>query len=195
MVSSAIEIDEKISTKPQNNDSAIVENDDEDECDEVSIVSSDSQLECDNGGALVLDDVQDKNPCFQNIEVTNSSDVHFGNKTYYQGPVTIKQILYTNPSQNNNDSDETTQNCDKLPITDSSYDGTVNNSYVISETGNGVVKNADINNINSNNLSNNWTQKNNKGKYHMTPLKYIKVFYVFTYIMYEHTIICINNIS
>lgn len=39
-------------------------------------------------------------PNFGNLAITNSSDVHIGNKTYYQGPVTIKQILYTNGSEN-----------------------------------------------------------------------------------------------
>lgn len=33
---------------------------------------------------------------FGNIVVKDSSDVHFGNKTFYQGPVTIKQFLYNN---------------------------------------------------------------------------------------------------
>lgn len=33
---------------------------------------------------------------FGKIVVQNSSDVHFGNKTFYQGPVTIKQFLYNN---------------------------------------------------------------------------------------------------
>lgn len=39
-------------------------------------------------------------PNFGNLAITNSSDVHIGNKTYYQGPVTIKQILYTNGTEN-----------------------------------------------------------------------------------------------
>jgi hypothetical protein len=34
-------------------------------------------------------------PSFGNIVVNSSSDVHFGNKTFYNGPVTIKQIVYT----------------------------------------------------------------------------------------------------
>ncbi|GLH07347.1 Uncharacterized protein GBIM_12823 [Gryllus bimaculatus] len=32
---------------------------------------------------------------FENISVCNSSDVHFGNKTFYNGPVTIKQFVYS----------------------------------------------------------------------------------------------------
>lgn len=35
-------------------------------------------------------------PTFGNIAVTNSTDIQFGNKTYYNGPVTIKQVVYTN---------------------------------------------------------------------------------------------------
>ncbi|XP_026475105.1 peptidoglycan-recognition protein LC-like [Ctenocephalides felis] len=33
-------------------------------------------------------------PSFGSIAVTNCADIHFGNKTYYKGPVTIKQFLY-----------------------------------------------------------------------------------------------------
>lgn len=32
---------------------------------------------------------------FKNISICNSSNVHFGNKTFYNGPVTIKQIVYS----------------------------------------------------------------------------------------------------
>lgn len=39
---------------------------------------------------------------FGNIVVKNSADVHFGNKTFYQGPVTIKQFLYNNSSSDSN---------------------------------------------------------------------------------------------
>lgn len=35
-----------------------------------------------------------------NLQITNSSDVHIGNRTIYQGPVTIKQVLYANSTQN-----------------------------------------------------------------------------------------------
>lgn len=46
---------------------------------------------CDDDGGAQLDV-----PSFGNISVANSSEVHFGNKTFYQGPVTIKQFLYAN---------------------------------------------------------------------------------------------------
>lgn len=36
----------------------------------------------------------DANPRIGSIAVQNSSDITFGNKTFYQGPVTIKQFLY-----------------------------------------------------------------------------------------------------
>ncbi|KZC08445.1 Peptidoglycan-recognition protein LE, partial [Dufourea novaeangliae] len=34
---------------------------------------------------------------FGDVRVKNSSNVHLGNKTFYKGPVTIKQFVYTNP--------------------------------------------------------------------------------------------------
>lgn len=35
---------------------------------------------------------------FGNVHVKNSTNVHLGNKTFYKGPVTIKQFVYTNPT-------------------------------------------------------------------------------------------------
>ena len=35
---------------------------------------------------------------FGNVRVKNSTNVHLGNKTFYKGPVTIKQFVYTNPT-------------------------------------------------------------------------------------------------
>ncbi|XP_035721058.1 peptidoglycan-recognition protein LE-like isoform X3 [Vespa mandarinia] len=35
---------------------------------------------------------------FGDICVKNSTNVHLGNKTFYKGPVTIKQFVYTNPT-------------------------------------------------------------------------------------------------
>lgn len=35
-------------------------------------------------------------PTIESVSVVNSTDVHIGNKTVYQGPVTIKQIVYPN---------------------------------------------------------------------------------------------------
>lgn len=35
---------------------------------------------------------------FGDVCVKNSANVHLGNKTFYKGPVTIKQFVYTNPT-------------------------------------------------------------------------------------------------
>ncbi|XP_043527024.1 peptidoglycan-recognition protein LC-like isoform X2 [Frieseomelitta varia] len=37
-------------------------------------------------------------PNFGDVRVKNSTNVHLGNKTFYKGPVTIKQFVYTNPT-------------------------------------------------------------------------------------------------
>ncbi|GJQ76920.1 putative animal peptidoglycan recognition proteins homologous to Bacteriophage T3 lysozyme [Trypoxylus dichotomus] len=117
-------------------------------------------------GAMVLADPgQDRSPCFQNIEVTNSRDVHFGNKTYYQGPVTIKQILYTNPNSDSLNSDERDNN-NKLPIAGTDNDGYVTDSSPagVANAANGSVKNGSVSvHINSHNNNSNWTSKS-KGK-------------------------------
>lgn len=44
---------------------------------------------------LCQDEGPGKELNFGTISVSNSTDIHFGNKTIYQGPVTIKQIVYT----------------------------------------------------------------------------------------------------
>lgn len=46
-------------------------------------------------GNLVLPNADASN--FGDVRVKNSSNVHLGNKTFYKGPVTIKQFVYTNP--------------------------------------------------------------------------------------------------
>lgn len=64
--------------------------------DSVSTVSSDGcSDQVVNNSVVVFDETPAKDRlAFGNVAITNSSDVHFGNKTYYQGPVTIKQFLY-----------------------------------------------------------------------------------------------------
>lgn len=66
----------------------------------VSIYSTDetnkdeeneSDIEYDN--AVVVKDELNV-PNFGSVNVVNSNDVHFGNKTVYKGPVTIKQFVY-----------------------------------------------------------------------------------------------------
>ncbi|XP_076248290.1 peptidoglycan-recognition protein LC isoform X2 [Calliopsis andreniformis] len=46
-------------------------------------------------GNLVLPNADTSN--FGDVQVKNSTNVHLGNKTFYKGPVTIKQFVYTNP--------------------------------------------------------------------------------------------------
>lgn len=65
----------------------------EDDFDTVSTGTSASETE--GNSVVVFDEAAHKDHlAFGNVAITNSSDVHFGNKTYYQGPVTIKQFLY-----------------------------------------------------------------------------------------------------
>ncbi|XP_046734927.1 uncharacterized protein LOC124404636 [Diprion similis] len=52
------------------------------------------QQQFDNGVALPVSET----PSFGDVCVKNSSNVHFGNKTFYNGPVTIRQIVYANPT-------------------------------------------------------------------------------------------------
>lgn len=47
-------------------------------------------------GNLVLPNADTSN--FGDVRVKNSTNVHLGNKTFYKGPVTIKQFVYTNPA-------------------------------------------------------------------------------------------------
>lgn len=46
-------------------------------------------------GDVVLPNAEPSN--FGDVCVKNSTNVHLGNKTFYKGPVTIKQFVYTNP--------------------------------------------------------------------------------------------------
>jgi hypothetical protein len=60
----------------------------------------DSDLKTDSACAsnaiqLAAQKSTESRPSFGNIVVNSSSDVHFGNKTFYNGPVTIKQFVYT----------------------------------------------------------------------------------------------------
>lgn len=47
-------------------------------------------------GDLVLPNADPSS--FGDVCVKNSTNVHLGNKTFYKGPVTIKQFVYTNPA-------------------------------------------------------------------------------------------------
>jgi hypothetical protein len=62
--------------------------------------NDDSDLKTDSVSAsnaiqLAVKNASESRPSFGNIVVNSSSDVHFGNKTFYNGPVTIKQFVYT----------------------------------------------------------------------------------------------------
>ncbi|XP_076649793.1 peptidoglycan-recognition protein LC [Halictus rubicundus] len=85
-----------------------VENDDEEEEEEtdteddewipdlpVPAVLQQHQQVTTADGNLVLPNADVSN--FGEVRVKNSSNVHLGNKTFYKGPVTIKQFVYTNP--------------------------------------------------------------------------------------------------
>ncbi|XP_045464972.1 peptidoglycan-recognition protein LE-like isoform X2 [Harmonia axyridis] len=71
---------------------------------DVDCGSKSEQLELSNPldsshveGAVVLQRAEQGETCptFGNICISNGSDIHFGNKTFYQGPVTIKQFVLT----------------------------------------------------------------------------------------------------
>ena len=47
-------------------------------------------------GNVVLPHADTSN--FGDVRVKNSANVHLGNKTFFKGPVTIKQFVYTNPT-------------------------------------------------------------------------------------------------
>ncbi|GAB0098253.1 Peptidoglycan recognition protein [Sergentomyia squamirostris] len=57
-------------------------------------------------GVLVIDDQNQvqpnpERPIIESVAVSNSSDITFGNKTFINGPVTIKQFIKETQSQNN----------------------------------------------------------------------------------------------
>ena len=112
--------------------------------DERSDVSSSAHGDDDDDvdGTLVLKQVENgRAPCFQNIEVTNSNDVHFGNKTYYQGPVTIKQVLYTNSNVENANVQQSSIK-DKCEVdVETVVDGTINLGFVSEQKDSEFAKN------------------------------------------------------
>ncbi|KAK5642878.1 hypothetical protein RI129_009045 [Pyrocoelia pectoralis] len=81
----------------------------EEDNDTISIATSESSH---HDQVILAEDAQHEQPSFGNIAVTNSTDIHFGNKTYYQGPVTIKQVLYAN---------STNSECDSVPAANSEF--------------------------------------------------------------------------
>lgn len=77
--------------------------------DTISIATSEGSH---HGQVILAEDAQHEQPTFGNIAVTSSTDIHFGNKTFYQGPVTIKQVLYAN---------STKSVCDSVPANNSEF--------------------------------------------------------------------------
>ena len=71
-----------------------VDSDDDDDDDDDSDLKTDS-VSASKAIALAAKKSSESPPSFGNIVVNSSSDVHFGNKTFYNGPVTIKQFVYT----------------------------------------------------------------------------------------------------
>lgn len=59
----------------------------------IILVSNQCEPAISHPGPLSSSEVK---PNIGSIAVQNSSDITFGNKTFYQGPVTIKQFLYEN---------------------------------------------------------------------------------------------------
>lgn len=84
-------------------------------------------------GNVVLPNAEASN--FGDVRVKNSSNVHLGNKTFYKGPVTIKQFVYTNPvsvQENGNVKDDNEQAHDANGSTSSAAkeDSTANSSIL-----------------------------------------------------------------
>ncbi|XP_012532094.1 peptidoglycan-recognition protein LC [Monomorium pharaonis] len=87
-------------------------------------------------GDVVLPNADPSN--FGDVCVKNSTNVHLGNKTFYKGPVTIKQFVYTNPIQDASKLD--VSNVSDVNITDLSMskDDEASNRAIFSQ-------NADLN--------------------------------------------------
>lgn len=83
-------------------------------------------------GDVVLPNADPSN--FGDVCVKNSTNVHLGNKTFYKGPVTIKQFVYTNPIAiqdvgKSEDSHASDVNISNLP-TSKNDDGAANNNSI-----------------------------------------------------------------
>ena len=72
------------------------EDDDDEEEEEEEDDDGDLKTDCAGGALALAEKPGDLRPSFGSVVVNNSSDVHFGTKAFYNGPVTIKQFVYTN---------------------------------------------------------------------------------------------------
>lgn len=146
-------VEQRLSEEPENaaNEEDVDSDVDVDEySDDISIASSPD--EDDNSDCLDVVATNESQPAsFGNIVVKNSSEVHFGNKTFYQGPVTIKQFMYNAP----NDSVLSLENGKDNP-------GLETDGIPVSENGGNVIKNG-VNGVNH--YGNNNKVDNEKGKY------------------------------
>lgn len=64
---------------------------------------SESQITTQNGGIVQSQpklETEIGGPKIGRVSVQNASDITFGNKTFYQGPVTIKQIVMNKSGEN-----------------------------------------------------------------------------------------------
>lgn len=65
---------------------------DKDSTDSVSISSE----YINNQQLMLAEEGEMDSSQYGNVAITNSTDIHIGNKTIYQGPVTIKQLICNN---------------------------------------------------------------------------------------------------
>ncbi|XP_074042795.1 peptidoglycan-recognition protein LC isoform X2 [Leptinotarsa decemlineata] len=105
-----------------------VTNDVEDYQVDTYSTSSCQELEDDDIEGTIAIPQQDL-PHFGSVSVVNSNDVHFGNKTVYKGPVTIKQFVYPNGDITSEDLSGLSDCAKKIDLTS----GVINNGYVKGE--------------------------------------------------------------
>nr|XP_012138566.1 PREDICTED: peptidoglycan-recognition protein LC-like isoform X2 [Megachile rotundata] len=86
-------------------------------------------------GNVVLPNADASN--FGDVRVKNSTNVHLGSKTFYKGPVTIKQFVYTNPiSVEDNDSVKSNERNSNVNGFNSNKENSTGNGTVLSENRN-----------------------------------------------------------
>lgn len=124
-------VQQRLSEEPEN-----TEKDDEMSEDSDDVSSTTSQDEDDKKSCLDVVETNEQSS-FGNIVVKNSSEVHFGNKTFYQGPVTIKQFMYNAPTTNDS----------VLSISNGSDNPQFVNDEVLPVNGIGAIKNG-VNGVN-----------------------------------------------
>ncbi|CRL00273.1 CLUMA_CG013546, isoform A [Clunio marinus] len=82
------------------------------------------------GNVIIIDQKEENNktsPKFESVSIHNSSDIQIGNKTFYNGPVTIKQFLV----DDKNNKWVENQNFDNK--SELSLEGIINKGYVVSQ--------------------------------------------------------------